>query len=106
MFVKCIDNYTNVSYNLPALSYQIEYNSTYYGSFEELFDSGSVIAMQNFILHFWVMTSTRDFYHISVGGTVQTVTDDGQGKTTGGTVSIDGGGTSAAYSNATYIGQI
>ena len=106
MFIQCIDNNTGGRYNLPVLSYQIEYNYNKFGSFEEFFDNNSAIAMQDFIMHFWVMSSAQNLYHILVGGTVQTVTDDGQGQTTGGSVSIGGTSIPAAYGNVMYIGQI
>lgn len=107
MFVKCIDNNTGgMVYNLPVLAYQVWYNNFGYGSFEDFFDSGSAIAMQDFTLHFWIQSSTQGIYHLTIGGTVQTVTDDGMGNTTGGTVLLNNGQTTPAYNPANYIGQI
>ena len=107
MFVKCIDNNTGgMVYNLPVLAYQVWYNNVGYGSFEDFFDSGSAIAMQDFTLHFWIQSSTQGIYHLTIGGTVQTVTDDGMGNTTGGTVLINNGQNTPAYNPANYIGQI
>ena len=107
MFVKCVDNNTGgMVYNLPVLAYQVWYNNVGYGSFEEFFDSGSAIAMQDFTMHFWIQSSSQGIYHLTIGGTVQTVTDDGQGKTTGGTVLLNNGQNTPAYNNVMYIGQI
>ena len=107
MFVKCIDNNTGgMVYNLPVLAYQVWYNNVGYGSFEEFFDSGSAIAMQDFTMHFWIQSSTQGLYHITIAGTVDTVTDDGMGNTTGGTVTINNGQNTPAYGNVMYIGQV